>query len=125
LEALACGAPVIATAVGGISEQVRGLDLSDSGLSFNEWHRHAVDDATGVLVPKGDAEAMAAALIQVLKNDSVRSRLRQNAIEDASQRFDLQRQVNAYEEWYDEILADDKLTGSRREEAVQEKCQVI
>src|ERR671918_1684959 len=42
LEALACGTPVVATAVGGISEQVKGLRPEDSSASS-----YGLDQATG------------------------------------------------------------------------------
>jgi glycosyltransferase involved in cell wall biosynthesis len=91
LEALACGRPVVATAVGGISEQIRSLDMSD--------------DPTGALVAKGDAHAMAHFISQLLGDDSLRHRLGANAAKDARQRFDLRRQADAYLKWYNEILA--------------------
>jgi glycosyltransferase involved in cell wall biosynthesis len=90
LEALACGKPVLATAVDGIPEQVRALGISD--------------DPTGALVPKGDAHAMASFLGGLLGDDSLRHRLGENAAKDARQRFDLRRQADAYLEWYNEIL---------------------
>ena len=91
LEALACGRPVLATAVDGIPEQVRSLGMSE--------------DPTGALVPKGDAHAMACFLGRLLSDDSLRHRLGKNAAKDARQRFDLRRQADAYLAWYNEVLA--------------------
>ena len=54
LESLACGTPVVATAVGGIPEQVRSL----SGEK----------EPTGVLVPPGNPEALAEALIELAED---------------------------------------------------------
>jgi glycosyltransferase involved in cell wall biosynthesis len=56
LEALACGVPVIASAVGGLKEIV-------------------VDGQCGLLVPPGDAAALARALCTLLGDESLRARL--------------------------------------------------
>ena len=70
-------------------------------MEYGTW---SVDEATGVLVPPGDAEAMAKAIITLLTDDALRIRLGRNAAEDAQRRFDLNRQVEAYLGWYEEIL---------------------
>ena len=85
LEALACGKPVVATEVGGIPEQVE-------------------DGMTGFLVPPGDAEGMAEAVITLLTDDALRIQLGHNAAEDAQRRFGLSRQVDEYINWYRGIL---------------------
>lgn len=87
LEALACGTPVIATAVGGVPEQIK-----------------TTGDATGVLVPRGDSAAMAAAVETLLADAGARARLAANAVADVKARFTLDRQVGAYLSWYEEIL---------------------
>jgi glycosyltransferase involved in cell wall biosynthesis len=90
LEALACGIPVVATAVGGIPEQVKSLD-------------HSVRDATGILVAPSDSDAMADAIETLLDDSPLRLRLGGNAVEDARNRFCLDRQVSAYLDWYHEL----------------------
>lgn len=85
LEALACGIPVVATAVGGIPEQVR-------------------DGESGFLVPQGDAEAIASALERLLGDLEVRSRMGEAASVDARERFDAENQVTQYLDWYREVL---------------------
>jgi D-inositol-3-phosphate glycosyltransferase len=60
LEAMACGTPVIASRVG--------------GLRFSVSHGR-----TGLHVPVGNADALAAAIIKLLKNDALRWRLGSNA----------------------------------------------
>ena len=84
LEALACGTPVVATAVGGISEQVR-------------------DEVTGFLTPQGDAHKMAMRVEQLLRDEPLRRRLAENAVAHARQRFDLVRQVDDYLTWYEHV----------------------
>jgi glycosyltransferase involved in cell wall biosynthesis len=84
-EALACGTPVVATAVGGIPEQIK-------------------DGETGFLVPKGDAEAMADRLVRLAEDGELRCRLGKNASDDVKIRFDLERQTSDYLNWYSEII---------------------
>jgi glycosyltransferase involved in cell wall biosynthesis len=85
LEALACGTPVVATAVGGIPEQIE-------------------DGETGFLVPPGDAKAMATRIVALMTDDMLRKRMSKKAAQDARKRFDLNQQVNAYLEWYRELV---------------------
>jgi glycosyltransferase involved in cell wall biosynthesis len=85
LEALACGLPVIATAVDGIPEQVD-------------------DGRTGFLVPAGDAESMAGRVVQLLSNHALRSTMGECAAQIAGHKFGLERQVDAYLEWYEQFV---------------------
>lgn len=103
LEALACGTPVVATAVGGIPEQVKGLQIADLALPGAHLNRYSPDEATGVLVLPGDSEAMAVGIQRLLNHESLRRDLGVNAARDARSRFSLKRQVNAYLAWYQEL----------------------
>ncbi len=85
LEALACGIPVVATGVGGIPEQV-------------------VDGSSGFVVPPSDAEAMERAIDALLSDEGLRRRFSAWAVQDAANRFDLNRQADEYLEWYGTIL---------------------
>lgn len=85
LEALACGTPVVATAVGGIPEQIR-------------------DGETGFLVPAGDAQAMADKLQYLMSEPALLQQMGARAAADARQRFGLERQAAAYLSWYEEII---------------------
>jgi glycosyltransferase involved in cell wall biosynthesis len=85
LEAFACGKPVIATDVGGISEQI------DEGGS-------------GYLIPPSDVSAMAFRITQLLQDKALRDRLGRQASEIARQRFDLKIQTATYLAWYQEII---------------------
>jgi glycosyltransferase involved in cell wall biosynthesis len=85
LEALACGTPVIATAVGGIPEQVE-------------------HGRTGMLVPREDSQALACQLTKLLSETESTLNMGRQAAESARQQFDLHRQVDAYLEWYYELL---------------------
>jgi glycosyltransferase involved in cell wall biosynthesis len=103
LEAMSSGLPVVATAVGGIPEQIRSL----TGIT-GAWAGAAsgIDVATGVLVEPGDAEAMAVATASLLGDDGLRANLGTNAAADAGQRFDLERQLDATLDWYRSVIAD-------------------
>ncbi len=84
LESLASGTPVVSTAVGGIPEQI-------------------TDGENGFLVPIGDVQAMASRIEQVLSNDNLRRRMGWAAADLARRRFDLERVVDDYLDWYERI----------------------
>lgn len=85
LEALACGLPVVATAVDGIPEQI-------------------VDGQTGFLAPAGDVSSMTHHVTRLIGDPDLRRQMGQNAAQDARRRFDQERHVSDYLAWYDEIL---------------------
>jgi glycosyltransferase involved in cell wall biosynthesis len=86
LEALACGTPVITTAIGGIPEQI-------------------VDEVTGFLVPRGDSQMMAKK-IQHLMNSPVLCRaMSEAAAKRARDKFDLNHQVQRYLGFYEELVS--------------------
>jgi len=77
-----------------------------SGLGYGDVHlnRHDLGEATGILVARGDAEHMARAIRFLLKRTNVRIQLGLNAAKDAHNRFDMDREVSAYLEWYEELF---------------------
>lgn len=86
LEAMACAVPVVATRVGGNPE------LVEDGLS-------------GRLVPSGNSEAMASAILQYF-DDRVMARRHARAARNATvQRFSLDAMVSQYRSLYDALLA--------------------
>ena len=86
LEAMACGLPVVATAVGGIPEQVE-------------------DGRSGFLAAPGDAETMAARIGQLLadrrRSGAMGKKARARAVKD----FDFKRQSSEFIDWMTELAA--------------------
>lgn len=87
LEAQACGLPVVATRVGGIPEQI---EHGESGL----------------LVPPGDASAMATAVQTILIDGEVASRLGRCSAEKATDQYDVKNTNLRYSDWLEQIVAD-------------------
>lgn len=85
LEAMACGTPVIGTAVGGVPEQIE-------------------DGTTGFLVPAADPPIMAARLAELKRDNALQSKMAYNCSETARRRFGIDRMAEAYLAWYQEIL---------------------
>jgi glycosyltransferase involved in cell wall biosynthesis len=83
LEAMACGTPVLATAVGGIPEQV-------------------LDGETGLLVPAGDARAFADALRGLLADRPRLEAMGAAGADVAARRYALATMTDAYLGWYAE-----------------------
>jgi glycosyltransferase involved in cell wall biosynthesis len=79
---MACGVPVIGTAVGGINEAV-------------------VDGVTGILVPAYGINELAAGVLRIASNPDLHERMGQAAREMAVEKFDIttsvKRHVQAFE----------------------------
>ncbi len=84
VEAMVLGMPVLACWAGGVPEIVR-------------------DGETGLLVPPGDADAMAAGLQRLLSDDALRARLAAKAAPDAAARFDARSMAERYQKSYEAI----------------------
>jgi glycosyltransferase involved in cell wall biosynthesis len=87
-EALACGTPVVATAVGGIPELV-------------------THGQTGFLAPLGDVAGLATALRTLLTDEPLRSAMGAAAAAEAGPRLDFSRVADAYLDWYTEALSEE------------------
>ncbi len=86
LEAMACGVPVVASAVGGMIDTV-------------------VDGVTGVHVPPRDPDRLADALAELLADPGRRRELGVQAVERARRRYDWARIAQATRDVYDDVIA--------------------
>ncbi|MCL6554171.1 MAG: glycosyltransferase family 4 protein [Firmicutes bacterium] len=94
VEAMMAGLPVVATAVGGIPETV-------------------LHGETGLLVPPGDAHALASALHRLLQDADLRRRMGEAGRRRAMACFTQQRMVDATVALYRQILPDGTGAGHR------------
>jgi glycosyltransferase involved in cell wall biosynthesis len=85
LEAMACGLPVVASAVGGL------LDTIDDGR-------------TGFLVPPGEVPALADRLLGLLRDDSQRQAIATAARQAVEREFSWEKAVEATVEVYQDVL---------------------
>jgi glycosyltransferase involved in cell wall biosynthesis len=93
LEAMACKKPVVATSVGGIPE------IIESGQN-------------GILVEPDNPQALAEALVTLLKNDALRKRFASNGYESVLERFSAENTGASYE-----AIFGDKLNSLQRQAA--------
>jgi len=86
MEAMATGSAILATAVGGNPEIVR-------------------DGEEGLLVPRGDHEAVGAALARLLDDPPLRARLGNAGLRRVHEQFDLNQTVDKYAALFEEVLS--------------------
>jgi L-malate glycosyltransferase len=84
MEAMAAGAPVVATAAGGTPELV-------------------IDGATGFLVPPADADALALRILDALRNPELSALMAANGRQRVLSQFGMRRMVESVERLYDEM----------------------
>ena len=87
LEAMACGLPVVATAVGGNGELVQA-------------------GRTGVLVAAGDVDGLAQALLQLHDDPQRQQAMGAEGRREVERRFSMPAMVGAYQALYDQALHD-------------------
>ena len=99
LDAMAIGQAIVATRAGGIPEVV-------------------AHDQTGLLVPPGDADALAAAIVQLLRDPTWRARLGAAGHERARTSFSVERMVQATLDAYGRLVDTPRAAGTDRRAVV-------
>ena len=87
LEAMACGAPVVASRVGGLPEVVQ-------------------HGKTGYLAEVGDIQGMSEGVLKLLTNDLLYKTFSEQAVTWAREKFPVERAVESYEAVYREVCED-------------------
>jgi glycosyltransferase involved in cell wall biosynthesis len=85
LEAMAAGKPIVATEIGGVAEAVQ-------------------NDRTGILVPVGDVQAFAAALVRLAGDTELAARMGQAGRERHRTQFSFERMIDEYADVLDRML---------------------
>ena len=98
LEAMAAGLPVVASRIGGNREAV-------------------ADGETGILVPPGDARALAEAVLKLLRDPLLARRMGEAGRRRVEQRFSLDRMVATVERTYGELIGGRELSSRVQPEA--------
>lgn len=98
LEALACGRPVVASAVGGVPEQ----------LPAQHWSAGATPGPTdcGWLVPVGDAAALSASLAWMLDRPAICRQMGKRGRDHVERHRAWDTQVTAYLDWMARLVAE-------------------
>jgi len=94
VEAFAAGVPVVATDAGGCRELIEGRDAQDRALG-----------AAGAVVPVGDADAIARAVLALSGDHARWSAARETAIRRVEAHYTRTRMIDAYRRLYDEAAA--------------------
>ena len=95
IEAALCGKPTVASRVGGIEEVVR-------------------QGETGLLVRPGDSQALAAAIISLLRDQEECRRFGENARDVAAGVFSVERHLDAVEDIYSRVISTKRVSLSEK-----------
>jgi glycosyltransferase involved in cell wall biosynthesis len=94
IQAMSCGKPVVSTRVGGIPEIIK-------------------EEKSGMLVPPGDAESLACAIIRLAKNKTLRQKMGVYNRKLCTAKYDWDVIVGRFEEIYEKAIRDWKRNDER------------
>jgi len=103
-EAMACAKPVVATAVGGIPEIIKGLKCLETSHMSAAWNLYGPNEATGILVAPKDSDAMATALEMLLEDYNLRTQLGKNGCQRVKANYTSAQHAANYIAWYRQIM---------------------
>ena len=95
LEAMAAGKPIVATEIGGVADAVQ-------------------NDRTGILVPVGDVQAFAAALVRLAGDAELAARMGQAGRERHRTHFSYERMIDEYADVLDSMLVTRRSPSGRK-----------
>jgi len=86
LEAMAMGKPIVAANIEGVNESI-------------------VDGVTGILVPPKDSEALAGAILTLIKDKDRAGRMGQAGREAVKEKFNINNMIRGHKQLYEELIA--------------------
>ena len=95
-EALSLGIPVIASNVGGLKDQIKGLNISN--INNSKENMFSINEANGFLFEKNNINQLSYTLKYMIENKSERIKMSENAKIYAEHNFNLKKHVNSFVE---------------------------
>ena len=99
-EALSCGLPVIASAVGAIPEQIKGFDR---GIATDPLNSFPIEKANGLLFEKNNENSLHEKIIWMFNNKDLMIILGDNARSFAKRELDMNNRVDQFINYYNSL----------------------
>jgi len=99
-EALSCGLPVIASAVGAIPEQIKGFNRGNTKDPLNFY---SINKANGLLFEKNNAESLHEIIMWMFFNKDKMKLLSNNARSFAKKELDINNSISQYIHYYNSL----------------------
>ena len=99
-EALSCGLPVIASAVGAIPEQIKGFNRGNTNDPLNFY---SINKANGLLFEKNNEESLYEMIMWMFFNKDKMKLLSNNARSFAKKELDINNSISQYIHYYNSL----------------------